>query len=152
AILGFYFDLLENAVAGNRQAFQSEIGRLHEQVAFCPGKHDEPIVTLSGGVGELVYGHIQGKRWPETTSYGDLGIDLARRLHHSPRWGKFWKDYRPESCGRATVYGLLRHSTQISGATVFLPHPDVLPLADMPILGTISADFPEAHVRQLLDL
>ena len=151
-ILGFYVHLLENAVAGNRQAFQSEIACLHEQIAFRPGDYMNPIVTLSGGVGELVYGHAQGKPWPATTVFGDLGIDLAWRLHDLPNWGKFWKSYPPESAGRATVYGLLRHGTQISGATVFLPHPEILPLADVPILGTIGCDSPESHLRQLLDL
>jgi ethanolamine utilization protein EutA len=152
AVLDFYLDLLENAVAGNRPAFQSEIAHLLEQVAFSPGEANDPIVTLSGGVGELVYSHIQGKPRPGTTFFGDLGIDLARRLYESSRWRTCWEEYRPESCGRATVYGLLRHSTQISGSTVFLPHPEILPLADIPILGTINDKSAEAHFRHLLDL
>ena len=150
AILAFYLDLLENAVAGRQ--FQSEVARLHEQVAFSPGEHTDPIVTLSGGVGELVYSQFQGKPWPATTFFGDLGIDLARRLLESSRWVKFWNTFCPESAGRATVYGMLRHSTQISGATVFLPHPEILPLADLPILGTISDTSTEAHLRHLLNL
>jgi ethanolamine utilization protein EutA len=152
AIVGFYLRLLENGVAGNRQAFQSEIADLHEQLTFRPGEYTNPIVTLSGGVGELVYNHVQGQPWPPTTFFGDLGIDLARRLHDSPNWGKFWNECHPASAGRATVYGLLRHSTQISGTTIFLPHPEILPLPDMPILGTIDNDSPESHVWHLLDL
>src|SRR5262249_2914766 len=99
-----------------------------------------------------VYGHFQGKPWPATTFFGDLGIDLARRLLESPAWAKFWNTFRPESAGRATVYGLLRHSTQISGATVFLPDPEILPLPDLPILGTISDTSSEAHLRHLLNM
>ena len=35
---------------------------------------------------------------------------------------------------------------------MFLPHPEILPLADVPILGTIGEQTPDSHIRYLLDL
>ncbi len=35
------------------------------------------------------------------------------------------------------MQGLTIHSTEISGSTLYLPHPEILPLVDLPILGAI---------------
>ena len=37
------------------------------------------------------------------------------------------------------MFGLLRHSTELSGSTLYLPQPERLPLRNVPILGTITA-------------
>src|SRR5262249_42896362 len=133
AVLDFYVRLLEAAVAGAAAAFADPVAALHQQVPFrLPPGGADVVVTLSGGGGELVYGHVHGKPLPPTTHYGDLGIDLARRLLGSRLWAAHWRSHMPASAGRATVYGLLRHSTQVSGSTLFLPRPDVLPLTDLP--------------------
>src|SRR5207248_1535224 len=58
----------------------------------------------------------------------------------------------PNRVGHATVYGLLQHSTQISGSTLFLPHPEDLPLADLPILGTVRENSSEEDLQGLVDL
>jgi ethanolamine utilization protein EutA len=152
AVLDFYLGLLEAAAAGASEPFAAPVARLHEQVPFrLPAGVGDSAITLSGGVGELVYAHLQGQPWPPTTHYGDLGIDLARRIVRSPAWAEHLRQYRPASAGRATVYGLLRHSTEVSGSTLFLPHPEILPLADMPILGGLSAASDDAQVRELLE-
>src|SRR5262249_2847795 len=55
-ILDFYMMLLEATVAGDPEPFQKPIARLHEQSPFRPTPlAGEAVVTLSGGVGELVY-------------------------------------------------------------------------------------------------
>jgi ethanolamine utilization protein EutA len=139
AVLDFYLALLEAAVAGRSEPFASAIGRLHEQVPFrLPPGVPGAVVTFSGGVGELLYVHQGGSPWPPTTCYGDLGIDLARRVAAAPAWAEHLRFCRPISAGRATVYGLLRHSTEVSGSTLFLPRPEALPLPEVPILGTVS--------------
>jgi ethanolamine utilization protein EutA len=151
-IVGFYVRLIKEAAAGNRAVFSEALPRLHEQVAFVPpAEVGEPIITLSGGVGELVYDALEGRPLPGTTFYGDLGIDLAQRLLQTP-WVDSWRRYRPAGGGRATVYGLLRHSTQVSGNTLFLPYPQDLPLADLPILGCIRENSSPEDIRALLDL
>jgi ethanolamine utilization protein EutA len=67
-------------------------------------------------------------------------------------WAGHLARYRPDSAGRATVYGLLRHGTEVSGSTLFLPRPELLPLADLPILGGLSDTSGDAQVRELLEL
>jgi ethanolamine utilization protein EutA len=153
AVLGYQLRLLEAAAAGDEGVFRDPVALLHRQVAFQPpsGAADV-VVTLSGGVGELVYAHLRGEPLPPTTHFGDLGIDLARRLVGSRLWAEHFRKFQPASAGRATLYGLLRHSTQVSGSTLFLPRPDVLPLADLPVLGSLSSASPDSHLRALVDL
>src|SRR5262249_38292400 len=152
-ILDFDLFLIESAVAGRADAFHSPIGRLHQQIPFDPptGLAD-PIVTVSGGVGELVYSHLAGEALPSTTSFGDLGIDLARRLLASPDLAQSLAAFVPACAGRAPVYGLLRHATQISGSTLFLPDPAVLPLRDVPIFGLLESSSTDEQLRDTLHL
>jgi ethanolamine utilization protein EutA len=153
AVLGFYLRLLEAAAAGRADVFREPVARLHQQVALrLPPRMANIVVTFSGGVGELIYAHGQGNPWPPTTYYGDLGIDLAQRIVAAGIWANSLQLLRPVSAGRATVYGLLRHSSEISGTTLFLPRPEVLPLTDLPILGTLTAGAPDSRIRDLLDL
>ena len=152
-ILNFYLVLLEAAVAGDQEPFQNPIVRLHEQSRFRPPPlAGKAIVTLSGGVGELVYSHLLGRPWPSTTAFGDLGVDLARRLAGVSVWTDDFRRYIPAGSGRATVYGLLQYSTQVSGNTLFLPNPSVLPLRNVPVVGSISLTSTDEDVCGLLDL
>jgi len=152
SILSYYMELLKAAVGGDRGRFAEPAARLHEQVAFRPLAGGMPAaITLSGGVGELVYSYLHGKPLPPTTAFGDLGIDFARRLVSSD-WAHHFRRYRPASAGRATVYGLLRKNTEVSGSTLHLPDPRMLPLSDLPILGTITPASSDDELRALIDL
>ena len=62
-----------------------------------------PVVTFSGGVGELIYQQVAGEGLPTTTYFGDLGIDLARRIIASPLLAANLEQFVPENRGRATV-------------------------------------------------
>jgi ethanolamine utilization protein EutA len=151
AIVDVYVQMLEDAVQGGNAG--NALAQLHTQVAFqLPELSVAPLITLSGGVGELVYDALQGRLWPATTAFGDLGIDLARRLIDSPLLGRELRRHMPEAGGRATVYGLLRHSTEISGSTVFLSDPALLPLTDVPILGSIGEMTTDDELRDLVRL
>lgn len=153
AVLDFYLALLNAIVTGDRTVFAEPTARLHQQVACkLPSDFGDAIVTISGGVGELVYGHLAGKPLPSTTFFGDLGIDLARRLLGAPRWSADFEHYRPACAGRATVYGLLLHTTQISGSTLYLPEPAMLPLRNIPILGRVEANSTDGQIRDILQL
>ena len=46
------------------------------------------------------------------------------------------------------MYGLLRHATEISGSTLFMPTPEILPLADEPIFGRIEPDDSDDRLRR----
>ncbi len=153
AILDFYVELLACAISGNMQIFDEPVPQLHQEVAFrLPFDVHDPLVTISGGVAELVYERCRGKPLPSTTFFGDLGIDLAERLINSPRWAAHFNQAQPQCLGRATVYGLLVHATQISGSTLFLPDPTILPLRNMPILGRISGNSTADQIRDILHL
>jgi ethanolamine utilization protein EutA len=46
----------------------------------------------------------------------------------------------------------LRHRTEVSGSTLFVSCPDVLPLADLPILGSISSTSTDTEIGTVLEL
>lgn len=118
--------------------------------AALPAHAGPFTIALSGGVGELVHDLRAGKTLPGTTFWGDLGIDLARRITASPSLTA--RLVTPAHTGRATVYGLLRHATRVSGATVFLGQPERLPLRDLPIVGAIPATATVEQARRVLAL
>lgn len=152
AVLDFYLNLLHAIVLGNAEPFQQPVARLHEPIPFLPSAELETCaVTFSGGVAELLYAHLEGKPWPPTTHFGDLGIDLARRIVDSPVLAGHFKQFRPRAGGRATVYGLLRHNTEVSGTTLFLPRPEILPLTDIPILGKVTAVSSNSHIAEIVN-
>ena len=159
AVLDFYVDLLEGVVSGQsqpggRRQSDDSLRRLHCQTAFVPPETRgiEPIITLSGGVGELAYRRARGEPLPETTAFGDLGIDLARRICQSPVLGRNLNSHVPAGLGRATVEGLALHGSEISGSTLFLPDPRILPLNDLPILGTFGEATSDEELVALFDL
>ena len=151
AFLNFYLSILD-AVGGSITDFLTlPIVKCLIQVPFqMPTDVRDAVITFTGGVGELVYRHLQGEPWPTTTKFGDLGIDLAQRIVQSPIWMTSLRHFRPKSAGRATVYGLLQHSTEISGSTLFLGAPGILPLADLPILGRLSSEDTDARIQEVL--
>lgn len=111
-----------------------------------------PLASLcfSGGVGELIYARRRGEPPLPKSHYGDLGGELAARIVASEALSS--RVLEPASAGRATSYGLLWHSTQVSGATLYLPSPEILPLVDLPIVGHVSSSSPDAHLDALLAL
>ncbi|WP_437983277.1 ethanolamine ammonia-lyase reactivating factor EutA [Sorangium sp. So ce117] len=151
AVVAFYVDLLEAAITGRAGAFAAPAAARHVQVPFAlPEGIAAPTLTFSGGVGELIYAGLAGRPLPEPAHHGDLGVDLARAILASPRLSA--RVATPASMGRATAYGLLRHATQLSGATLFLPRPERLPLRDVPILARISPASSDAQLDHAMDL
>ena len=151
ALLEFYVATLEAIVRGDAAFLAQEHVRWHEQVAFEPPR-ETPIVTVSGGVGELAYACARGEPLPSTTAYGDLGIDLARLICRSPLLAKDLLTHTPARLGGATVCGLALHTAELSGATLYLPRPAALPLAELPIVGRLSGEPDEATLGNLLEL
>lgn len=141
AVLDFYVAALEAIVVGDIDFFTSGIPRLHQQVPFRLGQDiSEVVICFSGGVGELIYGLSRGNDFPKTTFYGDLGIDLALRILRSPRLSAHVRILIPENMGRATVYGLAVHSTEVSGMTIFVSDPSILPCHDLPVVARLTLD------------
>jgi ethanolamine utilization protein EutA len=159
-LLEFQVAALETIATGDASLVPRELLRPLEQVR-CDPPPAEAIVTFSGGVGELIYRHAAGELLPSTTAFGDLGIDLAKRIAGSPRLSQHVRSHVPPHAGRATVAGLTIHNTELSGNTLFLPRPETLPWCDLPLLGSIAwrghdeaaqaAEF-ERQLRPLLEL
>jgi ethanolamine utilization protein EutA len=147
AILDFYISSLESIATCNHGFFSGPAIPHYQQVSFAFEPTEiSPVIVFSGGVGELVYRESLGKGLPGTTFYGDLGIDLARRITQSPILAGHIGDFIPENQGRATVYGLTLHSTEISGQTIFLTAEELLPCHSLPIVARLPI---EADIEQI---
>ena len=108
-------------------------------------------ITFSGGVAEYMFGH-------EQREYGDiaelLATDLAREL--SSRSDLPLID--PGQRIRATVIGASQFTVQVSGKTIYLPDPYVLPVHNVPVLrvglesaGAVDPERLAAAVRAGMD-
>ncbi|MFO1092579.1 MAG: ethanolamine ammonia-lyase reactivating factor EutA [Planctomycetaceae bacterium] len=146
--------ILESSAGAAAPDFPPTIAALLTQSRFrrSSTRMPDPLITFTGGVGELIYAHAAGGPWPATTHFGDLGIDLAQRIVASPVLSPHIRSHRPASAGRATALGLMRHCTDVSGSTLFLPRPELLPLSDIPIFGTIKSASSDDDILPLLDL
>ena len=92
-------------------------------------------VTFSGGVSEYVYGN-------ESRNFGDLGILLGQAVRAGvDRLGAPIE--ASEQQIRATVIGAGQYTLQVSGSTIFISRPDLLPLRNLPVVAPImpSSDY-----------
>jgi ethanolamine utilization protein EutA len=151
-VLDFYIGTLEAVVCGDQLLLAADVVGYHRRLAFHAVPEGESVITLSGGVGELAYRCHRGQELPSTTAYGDLGIDLARRVAASPLLSRNLASDVPDELGRATVCGLAIHNTEVSGTTFFLPRPELLPLSDLPILGRLRSDSDDDELSTLITL
>jgi ethanolamine utilization protein EutA len=97
-----------------------------------PRKPAPAALTLSGGVAEYVFGN-------EVCEFGDIAKPLAQALAHelSARSGLPLID--PGQRIRATVIGASQFTVQVSGKTIYLPDPYVLPVRNVPVLHITMA-------------
>ena len=149
-IIQFYIQALEAIVQNNHAFFNSPIASMHLQAACNMLPRASPKITFSGGVGEIVYQIAANKAPPSTTFYGDFGVDLAQAIVASPILSADLTTHVPENLGRATVTGLALNSTQVSGSSIYLQSPALLPLHDMPILAKLPFDAPIEAWQQAL--
>jgi ethanolamine utilization protein EutA len=86
-------------------------------------------ITFSGGVAEYLYGR-------EKRTFGDLGLEFGHELSHviahSRALPPVWD---PGQGIRATVIGAAQFSVQISGNTILVSDPEILPLQNLPVLA-----------------
>jgi ethanolamine utilization protein EutA len=92
-----------------------------------PRKATPAALTLSGGVAEYIFGY-------ENSAFGDIAQPLAQALAHelSSRSGLPLID--PGQRIRATVIGASQFTVQVSGKTIYLPDPYVLPVRNVPVV------------------
>jgi ethanolamine utilization protein EutA len=86
-------------------------------------------VMFSGGVSEYVYGY-------EKRNLGDLGVHLGRRVRaRANKLAGGNIPLRPADVRiRATVIGASQYTVQVSGNTIYLSHPDLLPLRNLQVV------------------
>lgn len=92
----------------------------------------DPIhrVQFSGGVSEYIYGY-------ETADKGDLGNHVGRKIRAGAlelATRESWRFEEPDVRIRATVIGASQYTVQVSGNTIFLSDPSLLPLRNLQVV------------------
>jgi len=94
-------------------------------------------LTFSGGVSEYIFGHEQDE-------YGDIAQLLAAELTSELSKRTALPLIDPGQRIRATVIGASQFTVQVSGKTIYLPKPDILPVHNVPVVHIgmdLSGDF-----------
>jgi ethanolamine utilization protein EutA len=101
-------------------------------------------LTFSGGVAEYIFGH-------EDQEFGDIAKPLATALASelSRRTGLPLID--PGQRIRATVIGASQFTVQVSGKTIYLPDPYVLPVHNVPVVRVALAVAADIDPGRLAD-
>jgi ethanolamine utilization protein EutA len=84
-------------------------------------------ITFSGGVAEYMFGH-------ETQEFSDIARLLAAELARELSRRSTLPLIDPGQRIRATVVGASQFTVQVSGKTIYLPDPYVLPVHNVPVL------------------
>jgi ethanolamine utilization protein EutA len=109
---------------------ESVSGLAQKLMLTPPLGNDGPIdhVTFSGGVSEYLYGR-------ETGDYGDLAPDLAEAIRSRIDQHRLPAPLQASAERiRATVIGASQFTVQVSGNTIAVTRPGVLPLHNLPVL------------------
>jgi ethanolamine utilization protein EutA len=98
-------------------------------------------ISFSGGVSEYLFGH-------ETADHGDIAKELAAELVTQLRDRTDVPSIEVGQRIRATVIGASQFTVQVSGKTIFLSSPGVLPVQNVPVvhLGTPVDDVIDPHL------
>jgi ethanolamine utilization protein EutA len=118
--------LLEVAAGGTLSPLASEL--MLTPVLSFDDLQPPAAWSFSGGVSEYIYGREPGR-------FGDLGSDLAAVLHDRQRSGAFTAEVISLGEGiRATVIGASEFTVQLSGNTLHISDPSVLPIRNIPVV------------------
>lgn len=147
-IVTFMVDQLQAICRGFGRSPRLQQIELHLPTSIRPQR-----ILFSGGVAEILFRYIETGQWPTQTYYGDLGGELARAIAHSDLFdADYLRSILQHLSGRATVYGLALHNTEISGTTVYMSSEDVLPRNNLPLLGEISPESTDRQISELMSL
>jgi ethanolamine utilization protein EutA len=84
-------------------------------------------LTVSGGVAEYIFGH-------ESCEFGDIAKPLAQALARELGRRAALPLIDPGQRIRATAIGASQFTVQVSGKTIYLPDPYVLPVRNVPVV------------------
>jgi ethanolamine utilization protein EutA len=103
------------------------LGRSLLLTAPLPRTATPVAITFSGGVSEYLFGY-------ESRDYGDIAHMLAAALRDELKQRTGLKLIDPGQRIRATVIGASQFTVQVSGKTIHLPRPGVLPVHNVPVV------------------
>lgn len=103
------------------------LGRLLELTAPLERTRTPAFITFSGGVAEYLFGH-------ETADHGDIAQLLADQIVQQIKGRLRVPVIEPMERIRATVLGASQFTVQVSGKTIYLPDPAVLPVHNVPVV------------------
>jgi ethanolamine utilization protein EutA len=95
--------------------------------APLPRKLAPAALTFSGGVAEYIFGQ-------EVCEFGDIAKPLGHALAHELSRRSHLPLIDPGQRIRATVIGASQFTVQVSGKTIYLPDPYVLPVRNLPVV------------------
>src|SRR6516165_2507806 len=107
-------------------------------------------LSFSGGVAEYMFGH-------EDSSFGDIAKPIAHELPRELSRRSRLPLIDPGQRIRATVIGASQFTVQVSGKTIYLPDPYVLPVRNLPVVhvtmdaGHLDRERTAAEIRTSLD-
>jgi len=135
-------DALVALVRGEQDAAApTAAGRLAQALLLTPPlAYRGPIDTIvfSGGVAEYLYGE-------PAQEFGDLARPLAAALRRAQAAGQLPAPVAtPAERIRATVIGASQFTVQLSGNTVTITDPHILPLHNLPVLRPALGENPSA--------
>jgi ethanolamine utilization protein EutA (predicted chaperonin) len=131
-------EAMATTVAAAAEGMLSPLGKEVAVTAWPEAGGPPDAVVLSGGVAEFLAG--------EHEPVGDLGHELAHRLR-AQLSGLDWR--LAPSAIRATVLGAAGFSVDVSGNTVYLSDPALLPVRDLPVVTAtvdVADDAPTIEV------
>jgi ethanolamine utilization protein EutA len=106
---------------------QDGLGRALELTKPLERTVQPSFMTFSGGVAEYIFGR-------EQASHGDIAALLAREIVSQIKARIAIPIIEPMERIRATVIGASQFTVQVSGKTIYLPDPGVLPVHNVPVL------------------
>ena len=104
-----------------------ELGRALELTEPLARSIAPEFVTFSGGVAEYIFGR-------ETADHGDIAKLLADEIVAQLKTRLSVPVIEPSERIRATVIGASQFTVQVSGKTIYLPDPGVLPVHNIPVV------------------
>ncbi len=112
-----------------------ELGRALELTEPLSRSRAPRFITFSGGVAEYIFGR-------ESASHGDIARPLADEIVRQVNARISIPVIEPRERIRATVIGASQFTVQVSGKTIYLPDPAVLPVHNVPVVH-LGFDIPE---------
>ena len=105
------------------------------------GDTEYSAIVFSGGVSEFLHGR-------ETESFGDLGLYISDALRDRIAGAGVGAAVQTDvGMLSATVLGASQFTVQVSGNTVYVSHPEVLPIRNVPVVSI--SDVVTEHLPEL---